>query len=433
MKKLIVCLLVIFITFLYLVIPQNTFAQESSTFTIEPDQEHLDDAVRKVTISFPELTGKYKACLRNDLCIKNISIRTIVSENPKRALEMLIAGLKKDDVDTGALVDYEGSMVVCGDGTNALKTKCDPENSVWFHPGNFYLVTIFQEQGDKLINQGRGGFYVNHHPPKVIVTPKSETAPENFDVSVTYDKILKDGKLKNNNFQIVIEGPGYKEELCRPNDTPKENDTFAVTFPTDKWKNDNDNFVDNKPPTGLVSGKYIIKINEQINDGNSKLHSDDCQGGFTYFHYICNVDNKKPLKKCEEIPDPNESDLNKFLAMLDALNGGGKGVPLPCKGGPVTNPLECNALDTSIGTIALNPVGFITRVFSIVLSFAGIGALFLIIYSGYRLMISRNNKEVIQGARETLTAAIIGLIFIIASIVLLTVIAVDILKIPGFG
>ena len=48
-------------------------------------------------------------------------------------------------------------------------------------------------------------------------------------------------------------------------------------------------------------------------------------------------------------------------------------------------------------------------------------------------MISRGDKEKLQAARETITAAIVGLLFIVLSIVILEIIGVDILKIPGFS
>ena len=48
-------------------------------------------------------------------------------------------------------------------------------------------------------------------------------------------------------------------------------------------------------------------------------------------------------------------------------------------------------------------------------------------------MVSRGDKEKLAGARETLTSAIVGLLFIVLSIVILEIIGVDILRIPGFS
>jgi hypothetical protein len=89
--------------------------------------------------------------------------------------------------------------------------------------------------------------------------------------------------------------------------------------------------------------------------------------------------------------------------------------------------------DTALGPLPTDLPGLLTRIFSIALSIAGIAALGLIIASGYRLMVSQGNPEQVKGAREQLTAAIIGLLFIIFSLVILQIIGVNILKIPGFG
>jgi uncharacterized membrane protein YqhA len=70
---------------------------------------------------------------------------------------------------------------------------------------------------------------------------------------------------------------------------------------------------------------------------------------------------------------------------------------------------------------------------AIALSLAGIITVVLIIFSGYRLMISQGNPETIKEAREQLTAAIVGLLFLIFSLVILQIIGVNILGIPGFS
>jgi hypothetical protein len=47
-------------------------------------------------------------------------------------------------------------------------------------------------------------------------------------------------------------------------------------------------------------------------------------------------------------------------------------------------------------------------------------------------MVSRGNPEQVQQAREQFTAAIVGLMFIIFSLVILQSIGFDILQLPGF-
>jgi Type IV secretion system pilin len=99
------------------------------------------------------------------------------------------------------------------------------------------------------------------------------------------------------------------------------------------------------------------------------------------------------------------------------------GVNTPCGGATSTS---CN---TAIGKINTTGGGFVTSIFGIILSIAGTVAILLIILSGYRLMSSQGNPERVQQAREQLTSAIIGLLFIIFSFFLIQVIGGDVLKI----
>lgn len=94
---------------------------------------------------------------------------------------------------------------------------------------------------------------------------------------------------------------------------------------------------------------------------------------------------------------------------------------------------ECTSVDTAVGGISTDPAKFVGFILKLFLGLAGGIALLLIISSGYRLMASQGNPEKIQEAKEVLTAAIVGLLFIIFSLVLLQTIGVDILQIPGFS
>lgn len=88
---------------------------------------------------------------------------------------------------------------------------------------------------------------------------------------------------------------------------------------------------------------------------------------------------------------------------------------------------------TAIGPISTGTTSFIENLFKILLGFAGGIATLLIIAAGYKLMTSQGEAEKIKEARESLTSAIVGLLFIIFSLVILQIIGADILKIPGFG
>lgn len=93
----------------------------------------------------------------------------------------------------------------------------------------------------------------------------------------------------------------------------------------------------------------------------------------------------------------------------------------------------CTSVDTAFGQLGTSAPDLIKTLFGIILSVAGGIAVVLIIISGYRMILSQGNPEKLQEAREMLTSAIIGLLFIIFSVVILQLIGVTVLHIPGFG
>lgn len=106
--------------------------------------------------------------------------------------------------------------------------------------------------------------------------------------------------------------------------------------------------------------------------------------------------------------------------------------PTPMTPCPQDNGI-CKTIPTALGDINVeNPVNFIEKLFAILLSISGGIALVIIIISGYRFVVSRGDAEKVKNAREAMTSAIVGLIFIIFSLAILQVITVDIFHIPGF-
>jgi type IV secretion system pilin len=87
---------------------------------------------------------------------------------------------------------------------------------------------------------------------------------------------------------------------------------------------------------------------------------------------------------------------------------------------------------TSLGNINTSASGFINFLFRLLLSISGAIALLIIIISGYNYALSGGNPEKVKAARETLTAAIVGLLFIIFSTVILQIIGINVLGLSGF-
>lgn len=112
--------------------------------------------------------------------------------------------------------------------------------------------------------------------------------------------------------------------------------------------------------------------------------------------------------------------------------------PVECNGDP--NCLSCvedeknpKGIPTPLGCVKTNPAGLVSFILKFLLYTSGGIAVLLIMFGGYSMMTSQGNPEKLQGAQETITSAVVGLLFIIFSLVLLEIIGADILRIPGFG
>jgi hypothetical protein len=95
---------------------------------------------------------------------------------------------------------------------------------------------------------------------------------------------------------------------------------------------------------------------------------------------------------------------------------------------------ECNSneFQTDIGCIPNKPLDFAAKIYSIGLGFIGAVALLLIIYGGYLILASRGDQLQLQKGRSYVVSAIIGIVMAVAGYSIYQIIAVDVIKIPGF-
>ena len=102
--------------------------------------------------------------------------------------------------------------------------------------------------------------------------------------------------------------------------------------------------------------------------------------------------------------------------------------------GGVSSP-TCGAeggINTAIGCIPTNdPQAFTSFLLRWGIGIGGGIAMLLIIYSGFLIMTSSGDPRKMQAGKELLTAAIGGIIFLAASTYILSIVGVEILKIPG--
>ena len=338
---------------------------------------------------------------------------------------------KLDKVSAGS--DGTLTVRVCGAGKDALKgpqvsskKSCKTDGSDYFHEGNIYRLGLYDDENG-LAQIMVAEFYVYHSAPFVKV---EQVESGTLDKIRVYLSGRRYGGNDQNNYQVVLEGDKYKGELCF---TTNKSDVKTVRIDTDspvqtdftnpqmsETNPANKTFTSASGQSGVPNGDYVLKVNEQLHEG--ELLRSGCQGGFTYVHIPLNI-SPSGIKIGQPEYDPNNSD-GKNEAKLSFFS------PAPCAKSDGT---QCLTVRTAIGPVNVTPEGFVKSLFELLLMLAAFGGIIIIIYAGYILMTSRGDKEKLAAARETLTSAIVGLLFIILSIVILEIIGVDILQLPGFS
>ena len=89
-------------------------------------------------------------------------------------------------------------------------------------------------------------------------------------------------------------------------------------------------------------------------------------------------------------------------------------------------------IDTALGCIPTNPQKFVEDFFPWAIGIAGTAAFLLLAFGAFSHITAAGNPEKLQKSKETITAAIAGLVIIIFSVLLLGIITGDVLGIPGF-
>jgi hypothetical protein len=98
---------------------------------------------------------------------------------------------------------------------------------------------------------------------------------------------------------------------------------------------------------------------------------------------------------------------------------------------PAANP---NCKQTDFGCIPSDdPLKFTANLYGIGLGFIGGVALLFIIWGGYLVLSSRGDPSQLQKGRGYIIYSIIGLILAVGGYAFYTIIAKDVVKLPGFG
>lgn len=381
------------------------------------DARIVTENTKTVKIIFTGLSGD-----TFDICL---STNCFLFANTSKDLKSLVPNASVfDDIKLEENVSIADGIYVCADGKNSLKlangTDCGEGD--YFHGGRVYGVVLANQDG--VVDTA--AFYVSRYYPKVWLEPGNIKPGERINVHIKGTRRPHDNGKRNN----------YAIEIARADDPDSIFKQECKTVPDDADANGRIVTFDGRP-----EGDYLIKINEQAHEGN--LFHEGCSAEFTYYWIKfrvrsqdfwsknCNLAagvNLCPNSTMEIIPDPNGSDVPGAKR--------GKKPPLPpcaVSNWNIMTSDTCPRLRTAVGYIDTSPEKFIGSLLGLVLGLSGGLALLLIIYGGYQLMMARGKPETLEAARDQITAAVIGLLFIIFSLVLLQLIGFNILRIPEFG
>lgn len=90
-------------------------------------------------------------------------------------------------------------------------------------------------------------------------------------------------------------------------------------------------------------------------------------------------------------------------------------------------------IETAIGCIPIEPQPFIFAVLRLAIVTGGAVTLLVLIGAVFKMITSAGNPDSLKQAQEKISSAIIGILFLVFSLLLLKIIGVDILGIPGFS
>lgn len=231
--------------------------------------------------------------------------------------------------------------------------------------------------------------------------------PVRIEVSgLEYDGLPYSGKVN-----FVLGGPGIINDLDWINTispgiaagefTPKNSGNYSVRME----KQGGGNF------------KNCPKIDFEI---KNTCTPEECNANQTPIGPGAPSDPVTPFELCAQIEEGTPQRLECNKCAYGDPNGSGNGA-------------AATGMWTAVGCIPTNATSIVQVFIKIGLSIAGGVALLMILVAGFMLTTSQGDPKRTNEAKELLTSAVIGLLFIIFSVTMLQFIGVRILQIPGFG
>lgn len=277
--------------------------------------------------------------------------------------------------------------------------------NVTFNPGN-YEVTLTGQSGNTSGRAPRQSFCVNSCEKSSLNVQLDPTGP--FDNSINNQIIVSWTPAEiGSSYQITVTG-----HIFNPTGQTCQHSVCSKTITIPK----------NQPPG--------IKTITVVRDGNTSIFGNQNFELRGIGKIIPAEIGTKPQcrKKGDKGVDQNlpVCTSSKGEPCTDTADEAGKGIANIKEGR-----LKQSGLLTALGCINTDPVAFVNELLRFSAGISGGIALLLMIFGSIRMMTSAGDAEQLKAGREQFASAVVGLLFIIFSVLLLQIIGVNILKIPG--
>lgn len=178
---------------------------------------------------------------------------------------------------------------------------------------------------------------------------------------------------------------------------------------------------------GIIQGRYPDGNYKVVIDGSDSEAGADCETTFNVVKTSlppADGDNPPPAQPGDPIP---EYEAEPFNLCAQIPNASSRARCQTC--------LASSGIWTAVGCINFenNGANIIKTLITLGLSLGGGFTLLIILFAGFTLSTSQGDPKRVSEAKELITSAVIGLLFIIFSVTILQFIGVSLFKIPGFG
>ncbi|MBI4037494.1 hypothetical protein HY382_00435 [Candidatus Curtissbacteria bacterium] len=269
----------------------------------------------------------------------------------------------------------------------AFFSECGADD--YFHERSTYELQIYEGEAQphrgipenfnelNLIKEQR--IYVKTYYPDVNVSKQGD------QIVVSVSGLTKPGGAERNNYKI--EFPLFAGNSERLNQDCLQIGSASGFNPANE-------------------GDYVIEIREQIDEGADPFSS-ACSGGFIYEKISFHIDENGNITNLKRVQDPEGRDRGGF--------GAGQ------------NPCTAEGCETAFGNLSVDLSEFAQNALKVATGVAGGLAFILMVIGAIRVLTSSGDQQRLNGGREMIVAAVVGLLFIIFSVLILEFLGVNII------